>query len=53
MDPTWLLVAMVLLGLFASISFAGLLRRKATALEKTAADGGTLRVALPNSDTRP
>lgn len=53
MDLTWLLVVLVLLVLFASISVTAALRRIATATEKTAADLETLLAAVQKTDIRP
>ncbi|MEC5148888.1 hypothetical protein [Cryobacterium sp. GrIS_2_6] len=53
MDLTWLLVAVLLLVLFASISVIGALLRIATATEKTAADMKALLGAVRKTDIRP
>ena len=53
MDLSWLLVVIVLLVLFASISVIGTLRRIATATEKTAADLEALLAAVQKTDIRP
>ena len=53
MDSTWLLVAIVVLVVFATISVTGALRRIATATEKTSADMETLLTALQTTDIRP
>ena len=53
MDLTWLLVAIGLVVLFASISVVGALRRIATATEKTAADLDILLARSEKTDIRP
>jgi len=53
LDLTRLLVVLVLLVLFASISVTGALRRIATATEKTAADLEILLAAVRKTGIRP
>jgi len=52
MDITWLLVVLVLLILFSSISITGALRRIAAATEKTSANIQALLAAFEKLNSR-